>query len=295
MSKNDPKPESTKMNSGVLEWIKVLGPNILSWPMVALLVVILFKAPLLKLMDRFTESTDSKAEIGPIKIEMGSPVLPPQYRGKIVERAQEGIDLSGEIGEIRDTGPEGTTVGFAIAYALQAAVKAKTKQSVTLSPRGIYVLAKQYDEWPGEDYEGTSIIGGLKAVREIGAYLEDNWPYENKSKPKTARKTSYKISAYSELKGVEQILNALRENKIIVAMIQVTDDFDKTDKDGRVTVKLPLKTIGAKAISIVGYNKKTPEFKFANDWGAAWGKDGFGLIKDTDLTRIMQAAYVVDL
>lgn len=290
-----PKPESKKMNSGILEWIKVLGPVILSWPMVALLVVILFKTPILKLMDRFTESTGSKAEIGPIKIELGNPVLPPQYRGKLVERAQEGIDLSGEIGEIRDTGPEGTTVGFAIAYALQAAVKGNTQQSVTLSPRGIYILAKQYDEWPGEDYEGTSVIGGLKAVREIGAYLESDWPYESKTKPKTARKASYKISSYSELKGVEQILNALRERKIIVTTIQVTDDFDKTDNNGRVTVKLPLKTMGAKAISIVGYNEKTAEFKFANDWGTAWGKDGFGIIKDTDLTRIMQGAYVLDL
>jgi hypothetical protein len=295
MSEEDQKPESSKMSNAILEWVKVLGPIVLSWPMVALLVVILFKAPLLKLLDRFTESTGSKAEIGPLKIELGTPVLPPQYRAKTIERAQENIDLSSEIGEIRDTGPEGTTVGFAVAYALQAAVKAKTGQSVTLSPRGIYVLAKKYDEWSGEDYEGTSVIGGLKAVREVGAYLDDDWPYANKSKPKAGRKPSYKISAYSELKGIEQILNALRENKLVIATIQVTDDFDKTDKDGRVTIKLPLRTIGGKAISIVGYNAETAEFKFANDWGAAWGAKGFGVVKDTDLTRILQNAYVVDL
>lgn len=301
MSENDQKPESTKkpdstkMSSPILEWVKVLGPIILSRPIVALLVVILFRAPLLKLMDRFTESTGSKAEIGPIKIELGNPVLPPQYRAKAVERVLENIDLSSEIGEIRDTGPEGTTVGFAIAYALQAAVKANTKQGVTLSPRGIYVLAKKYDEWPGEDYEGTSAIGGLKAVREVGAYLEADWPYDYKSKPKAGRKPSYRISAYSELKGIEEILNALRENKSVIATIQVTDDFDKTDEHGKVTIKLPLRTMGAKAISIVGYNAETAEFKFANDWGTTWGVKGFGLIKDTDLARILQAAYVVDL
>ena len=295
MSENYQKPEGTKMSSVILEWVKVLGPILLSWPMVALLVVILFKSPLLKLMDRFTETGGSKAEIGPIKIELGNPVLPPQYRSRAVERVQEGIDLSSEIGEIGDTGPEGTTVGFSIAYALQAAVKVKTNESVKLSPRGIYVLAKKYDEWPGEDYEGTSVVGGLEAVREIGAYLEKDWPYGSKSKPKTARKPSYKISAYSELKGIEQILNALREKKVIVAAIQVTDDFDKTDTDGKVTIKLPLKSIGAKTISIVGYNEETAEFKFANDWGTAWGNGGFGLIKDTDLSRIMQNAYVLDL
>lgn len=299
MSENSSRPLSTKKNTklsdGILEWIKVLGPLLLSWPMVALLVVVLFKAPLLKLMDRFTETPGSKAEIGLISIELGNPVLPPQYRAETVQGVQESIDLSAEIGEIRDTGPEGTTVGFAIAYALQAAVKEKNHQSVTLSPRGIYVLAKQYEEWPGEEYEGISVIGGLKTVREVGAYFEDDWPYTSKSKPETAQKVAYKISTYSELTGIDQILNALRESKVIVATIQVTNDFDKTDNEGRVTVKLPLKTIGAKAITIVGYNENTAEFKFANDWGTGWGKNGFGLIKDTDLLRIMQAAYTVEL
>jgi hypothetical protein len=284
-----------KMNNELLEWIKVLGPIILSWPMVALLVVIIFRVPLLRLIDKFLDTPGSKAQIGSISIELGNPVLPPQYRSETVPEVQEIIDLSAEIGEIRSTGPEGTTVGFAIAYALQAAVKEKVKQRITLSPRGIYVMAKQYDDWPGEDYEGTSVIGGLKAVQEVGAYSEDDWPYTSKSKPKTARKVAYKISAYSELKGIDQILSALRTNKVIVATIQVTNDFNKTDGEGRVTVKLPLKTLGAKVITIVGYNKESAEFKFANDWGKDWGKDGFGLIKDTDLVRIMQSAYTIDL
>ncbi len=283
------------MSDKILEWIKVLGPIILSWPMVALLVVILFKAPLLKLFDRFTESTGSKAEFGPIKIELGSPVLPPQYRAKILQIEKEEIDLSSEIGVIRDTGAEGTTVGFAIAYAIQAAVKEKTNQIVEISARGIYVLGKKYDEWSGEDYEGTSATGGLKAVRDVGAYLEEDWPYSDKTIPKPKSKPIYKISGYSELKGIEQILNALRENKVVITTIQVTNDFDKTDKDGRVIIKLPLKTMGAKAISIVGYNADKAEFKFANDWGTSWGLNGFGLIKDTDLIKILASAYTVTL
>ena len=142
MNESNNKPEKAKMSDPILEWIKVLGPILLSWPVVALLVVILFKASLLNLLERFTDSTGSKAEIGPIKIELGNPVLPPQYRAKTIEKAQESIDLTDEIGAIRDTGPEGTTVGFAVAYALQAAVKAKSKKSVVLYPRGIYVFAK---------------------------------------------------------------------------------------------------------------------------------------------------------
>jgi len=283
------------MSDKILEWIKVLGPIILSWPMVALLVVILFKAPLLKLFDRFTESTGSKAEFGLIKIELGSPVLPPQYRARTIQVEKEEIDLSSVIGVIRDTGPEGTTVGFAIAYAIQAAIKEKTNQIIEISARGIYVLAKKYDEWAGEDYEGTSVIGGLKAVREVGAYLEEDWSYSDKAIPTPKPKPAYRISGYSELKGIEQILNALRENKVVISSIQVTNDFDKTDKDGRVIIKLPLRTMGGKVISIVGYNADKAEFKFANDWGTSWGLNGFGFIKDTDLTKILLSAYVVNL
>lgn len=283
------------MGNKILEWIKVLGPIIISWPMVALLVVLLFKAPLLNLINRFTESTGSKAELGPIKIELGSPVLPPQYRANTLQIEKEKIDLSSEIGTIRNTGPEGTTVGFAIAYAIQAAIKEKTNNTVKISARGIYVLAKKYDEWPGKDYEGTSVTGGLKAVQEVGAYLEEDWPYSDKAIPEPEPKPAYKILGYSEFKNIEQILNALRKNKVVIATIQVTDDFNKTDKDGRVTVKLPLRTIGGKAICIVGYNADNAQFKFANDWGTSWGLNGFGFIKDTDLTNILISAYTVNL
>ncbi|MEJ2200150.1 MAG: C1 family peptidase [Desulfuromonadaceae bacterium] len=281
--------------SKILEWIKVLGPIIISWPMVALLVVLLFKDPLLKLIYRFTESSGSKAELGPIKIELGSPVLPPQYREVTSRIATEKIDLSSEIGAIRDTGPEGTTVGFAIAYAIQAAVKEKTQKTVEISARGIYVLAKKYDEWPGEDYEGTSVTGGLRAVREIGAYLEADWPYSNKAIPEPEPEPLYKISSYSELKGIEEIINALRKKKVVITTVQITEDFNKTDRDGRVTVKLPLRTIGGKALSIVGYDAETAQFKFANDWGTSWGLHGFGFIKDTDLTKILKSAYTLNL
>ena len=82
---------------------------------------------------------------------------------------------------------------------------------------------------------------------------------------------------------------------MVIATIQVTDDFNKTDKDGRVTVKLPLRTIGGKAICIVGYNADNAQFKFANDWGTSWGLNGFGFIKDTDLTNILISAYTVNL
>lgn len=283
------------MADSFLEWVKVVGPIVVSWPTVAILVVVLMKGRLLKLADRFCDSSGSKAELGPIKIELGNPVIPPQYRSQGPEKPTERIDLSATIGAIRDTGPEGTTVGFALAYALQSEILDERKEQVTISPRGIYVLAKKYDEFPGEDYEGTSIKGGLIALREIGAYLEEDWPYDRKLKPLAGRKPAYRISDYADFRGVENVLNALREGKVVVAQIRVTDDFDRTDVHGHVTVKLPARATGSKAICIVGYDATSAEFTFASDWGTNWGRKGFGIIRDTDLAKILDMAYTLEL
>jgi hypothetical protein len=59
------------MGSSILEWLKAIGPLVLSWPVAALLIVLIFRKPLLRVLERFTSSDEGKAEIGPIKIELG--------------------------------------------------------------------------------------------------------------------------------------------------------------------------------------------------------------------------------
>jgi hypothetical protein len=55
----------------MLEWFKVVGPVVISWPLVALVVMLVFRRPLLALLNRFIEAPGSKAELGPVKIELG--------------------------------------------------------------------------------------------------------------------------------------------------------------------------------------------------------------------------------
>lgn len=54
-------------------------PLVFSWPVAALIIALIFRRPLLRLLDRFTASDQGKAEIGPIKIELG----------KLAEQGQE--------------------------------------------------------------------------------------------------------------------------------------------------------------------------------------------------------------
>ncbi len=55
----------------MLEWVKVLGPLLFSWPVAALIIALIFHRPLLGLLDRLTASDYGKAAVGPVKIELG--------------------------------------------------------------------------------------------------------------------------------------------------------------------------------------------------------------------------------
>src|SRR4030042_6468587 len=62
-----------------------------------------------------------------------------------------------------------------------------------VSPRMLYHLARIYDEWPGEDYEGSSCRGAMKGWHRHGVCTDALWPYRNSRgaacflKPKSGR------------------------------------------------------------------------------------------------------------
>lgn len=59
------------MESATLEWTKAIGALLISWPVTFLIIALIFHRPLVKLFERFTSSDEGKAEIGPVKIELG--------------------------------------------------------------------------------------------------------------------------------------------------------------------------------------------------------------------------------
>ncbi|MBD2257645.1 hypothetical protein [Pseudanabaena sp. FACHB-2040] len=53
----------------LLDWISVVGPIIFSWPFVIFVAVLIFRQPLLKLLENFSETNINKAKIGPVEIQ----------------------------------------------------------------------------------------------------------------------------------------------------------------------------------------------------------------------------------
>ena len=73
-----------------------------------------------------------------------------------------------------DQGREGACVGFGWAHEL-AARPVQVPGITNDRAFSIYRRAKQLDVWPGENYEGTSVIAGAKAVMELGYLKEYRW------------------------------------------------------------------------------------------------------------------------
>lgn len=80
-----------------------------------------------------------------------------------------------------DQGQTLACVGNSRAYDLAAAPATQRQPTGTLIDeafaQSLYKLAQQNDEWPGEAYEGSSVLGGLKAAVAMGYSGEYRWAF----------------------------------------------------------------------------------------------------------------------
>src|SRR5262245_24133645 len=81
---------------------------------------------------------------------------------------------------ILNQGQEGACTGFGLAtvanYLLRRGKVVDDREPV--SPRMLYNMARRYDEWPGEDYSGSSARGAMKGWQKHGVASEKVWPYK---------------------------------------------------------------------------------------------------------------------
>ena len=86
---------------------------------------------------------------------------------------------------VLDQGEDGACTGFGLAALINyvrfaQSVEAGTDAPERVSTRMLYHLARKYDEWPGEDYEGSSCRGAMKGWFHHGVCSESLWPYTDK-------------------------------------------------------------------------------------------------------------------
>lgn len=82
---------------------------------------------------------------------------------------------------VLDQGQTSACTGFSRTYDLAGSPKSVKYGDGSLIgeefAQKIYAEAKRQDEWPGEDYEGSSVLGALKAAATFGLIGEYRWAF----------------------------------------------------------------------------------------------------------------------
>jgi hypothetical protein len=171
-----------------------------------------------------------------------------------------------------DQGQEGACVGFSWSHEL-AATPVKVEGVDDEFARGIYKDAQKVDEWPGEDYSGTSVLAGAKTVSTRGYMGEYRWAF-----------------------GVDDALRALGYQGPVVVGIPWYASMFEPRPSGLLEVTPG--GGGGHAILVRGVSLKSnlpgeegpmPVVRLRNSWGKSWGVNGDCYIRVEDFDALLQA------
>jgi len=182
-----------------------------------------------------------------------------------------------------DQGQEGACVGFGWGHEL-AAQPAPYMTDYDFSMK-IYHRAQQLDQWFGEDYEGTSVLAGAKAVREL-----------------TTPTGQPLIEGYSWAFGTEELCRSLAFKGPVVFGCDWYEGMWDTDENayihktgGRVgghcvcLNRVVLKKIDAtKPLLWNNVNMETSFVRGRNSWSRDWGYYGNFRLSLVDLDALVK-------
>jgi hypothetical protein len=160
---------------------------------------------------------------------------------------------------ILDQGPYPHCVGYACKQWKQIA---PVTNKGGLSATQIYFRAQDIDEWPGNNYAGTSVRAGFKALQEEGIVEEYVWAQSVQD-----------ITDWLLLKG-----------PVIVGTNWYSDMFIPNLKG---YVQPTGGQVGGHAYLLAGYNSKTRAIRIVNSWGRGWGQQGRAWIHENDMANLL--------
>ncbi|MGD2136954.1 MAG: C1 family peptidase [Gammaproteobacteria bacterium] len=232
-----------------------------------------------------------------VRVKNAQPDVPDQrdwmYQPALIE-LEEAINPPVDL-HILDQKSEGACAGFALAGAINLLYRF-AGQNIKVSARMLYEMARRNDEWPGEDYDGSSLRGAIRGWANMGVCYEEEWPFQARRRgsltirrAKQARRNT--IGAYYRLRPIVNHYHAaLNEVKVIAVSARVHRGWD-SPKGGRI--RHFKRTEGGHAFILVGYNSEG--FWVQNSWNESWGEGGVALWSYEDWLENVMDAWVFRL
>lgn len=168
---------------------------------------------------------------------------------------------------ILDQGSKPHCVGFAGFNYLRAS---PVRNKPTFQPADLYATAQTLDEWPGTNYEGTSVRGLFKGLQQAGY-----------------------VRGYSWAADADDVLShVLTAGPVVLG----TDWYQAMDRVGPGGFIWPEGgTVGGHAYLVAGADraKKCPDgsvgaVRIVNSWGTGWGQKGRAWLSYTTLNLLIQ-------
>jgi C1A family cysteine protease len=131
-----------------------------------------------------------------------------------------------------------------------------------ISASSLYEAAQQVDEWPGSDYDGTSVRAGAKVLRDLGFVSEFRWATT-----------------------VEEVALALVSVGPVVLGTRWDESMFEPDDSG--FVHPDGKGVGGHAYLAIGVNRALGQVRCLNSWGPGWGAAGRFWLSYPDLDELL--------
>lgn len=141
----------------------------------------------------------------------------------------------------------------------------------------VYRQAQSLDDWPGESYEGTSVLAGAKVVKQMGYIDEYRWAF-----------------------SIDDVIDALITTGPVVIGIPWYDSMYETRPSGLVDVGGRI--VGGHCLCLIGYDpamrlpkegwtKRFEVVRWRNSWGSDYGHNGDGFIRVEDLAELLRSRF----
>lgn len=178
-------------------------------------------------------------------------------------------DLSARL----DQGQEGQCVMYSLSHELAAEpVPVELPNNEIMLKKWItkrYHQAQREDQWPGggyegadPNYEGTSLLGGVKVLHALGLFQEYRWAF-----------------------GEEDLFVSLGHLGPACIGVNWYAGMGQPDSNGLLNVSG--QHIGGHAIIVRGVDVENGIYRLTNSWGRSYGVDGECFMTRQDMARLL--------